>query len=235
MIVCWRSRSGSVIVVWMQTNEPPSPSLPAVLRALRINDAAPDFTARTTQGERRLSDYRGRWLILFSHPADFTPVCTSEFIALARRSEAFADLGCDLMALSVDSLYSHLAWVKDIYSRFGVKVTFPIIEDPSMAIGHAFGMVDAGSSDSATVRATFVIDPKGFVRAISWYPMNIGRSVEELLRLVTALQASEREGASTPAGWSPGEPLLEPAATTLDEAIADGEGGGAWYFREREA
>ncbi len=217
----------------MQMIDPPQPTLPTALRALRINDAAPDFTARTTQGERRLSDYRGRWLILFSHPADFTPVCTSEFIALARQSEAFADLNCDLMALSVDSLYSHLAWVKDIYSRFGVKVTFPIIEDPSMAIGHAFGMVDAGSSDSATVRATFVIDPTGIVRAISWYPMNIGRSVDELLRLVTALQASDREGASTPAGWAPGEPLLEPAATTLDEAIADGEGGGAWYFRER--
>lgn len=219
----------------MQTIDPLQPAHPIAPRALRINDAAPDFTARTTQGERRLSDYRGRWLILFSHPADFTPVCTSEFIALARQSEAFADLNCDLMALSVDSLYSHLAWVKDIYSRFGVKVTFPIIEDPSMAIGHAFGMVDAGSSDSATVRATFVIDPKGIVRAISWYPMNIGRSVEELLRLVRALQASDREGASTPSGWTPGQPLLEPAATTLDEAIADGEGGGAWYFRERSA
>lgn len=211
------------------------PGVPGATRALRINDVAPDFTARTTQGERRLSDYRGRWLILLSHPADFTPVCTSEFIALARRAEAFAALGCDLMALSVDSLYSHLAWVKDIYSRSGVKVTFPIIEDPSMAIGHAFGMVDAGSSDSATVRATYVIDPQGIVRAISWYPMNIGRSVDELIRLVTALQTSEREHASTPAGWSPGEPLLEPAATTLDEAIADGEGDAAWYFRERGA
>lgn len=219
----------------MQTIDPLQPAHPIALRALRINDAAPDFMARTTQGERRLSDYRGRWLVLFSHPADFTPVCTSEFIDLARQSEAFADLNCDLMALSVDSLYSHLAWVKDIYSRFGVKVTFPIIEDPSMAIGHAFGMVDAGSSDSATVRATFVIDPKGIVRAISWYPMNIGRSVDELLRLVRALQASDREGASTPSGWMPGHPLLEPAATTLDEAIADGEDGGAWYFRERSA
>ena len=123
----------------------------AAMRALRINDTAPDFTARTTQGEKRLSDYRGRWLVLFSHPADFTPVCTSEFVALARQADAFAAIDCDLMALSVDSLYSHLAWLKDIYRRFGVKVPFPIIEDPSMAIGHAFGMVDAGSSDSATV------------------------------------------------------------------------------------
>lgn len=212
----------------------PSPSAEA-LRPLRINDPAPDFIARTTQGEKRLSDYRGRWLVLFSHPADFTPVCTSEFIALAKQADAFEALGCDLMALSVDSLYSHLAWLKDIYRRFGVKVAFPIIEDPSMAIGHAFGMVDAGSSDSATVRASFVIDPDGIVRAISWYPMNIGRSVDELLRLVTALQTADREQASTPAGWSPGEPLLEPAATTLDAALADGEGETPWYYRERSA
>ena len=212
----------------------PSSSAEA-LRPLRINDPAPDFIARTTQGEKRLSDYRGRWLVLFSHPADFTPVCTSEFIALAKQADAFEALGCDLMALSVDSLYSHLAWLKDIYRRFGVKVAFPIIEDPSMAIGHAFGMVDAGSSDSATVRASFVIDPDGIVRAVSWYPMNIGRSVDELLRRVTALQTADREQASTPAGWSPGEPLLEPAATTLDAALADGEGETPWYYRERSA
>jgi peroxiredoxin (alkyl hydroperoxide reductase subunit C) len=174
-------------------------------------------------------------VVLFSHPADFTPVCTSEFVALARQADAFAAIDCDLMALSVDSLYSHLAWLKDIFRRFGVKVPFPIIEDPSMAIGHAFGMVDAGSSDGATVRATFVIDPEGVVRAISWYPMNIGRSVDELLRLVTALQTSDREAASTPAGWMPGDALLEPAATTLDAAIADGDGDAPWYYRERSA
>ncbi len=217
----------------METTDPAPTLYPAAMRALRINDTAPDFTARTTQGEKRLSDYRGRWLVLFSHPADFTPVCTSEFVALARQADAFAAIDCDLMALSVDSLYSHLAWLKDIYRRFGVKVSFPIIEDPSMAIGHAFGMVDAGSSDSATVRATFVIDPEGVVRAISWYPMNIGRSVEELLRLVTALQTSDREAASTPAGWAPGDALLEPAATTLDDAIAEGDGDAPWYYRER--
>ena len=219
----------------METIDTGPAAYPPAMRALRINDTAPDFSARTTQGEKRLSDYRGRWLVLFSHPADFTPVCTSEFVALARQADVFAAIDCDLMALSVDSLYSHLAWLKDIYRRFGVKVPFPIIEDPSMAIGHAFGMVDAGSSDSATVRATFVIDPEGVVRAISWYPMNIGRSVDELLRLVTALQTSDREAASTPAGWTPGDALLEPAATTLDAAIADGDGDAPWYYRERRA
>jgi len=202
------------------------------IRPLRINDRAPDFTARTTLGQKRLSDYRGRWLVLFSHPADFTPVCTSEIIGLARRQAEFDALGCDLMALSVDSLYSHLAWLRDIHDRLGVKVSFPIIEDPSMVIGQAYGMIDPASPDSATVRATFIIDPTGIIRAISWYPMTVGRSVEELLRLVRALQASDREGASAPEGWAPGRPLLQPAAVDLDTALKDGE---LWYYRERRA
>lgn len=210
-----------------------APQVVAGWRALRINEPAPDFTARTTAGERRLSDYRGRWLLLFSHPADFTPVCTSEFVALARQAEAFEAIGCDLLALSVDSLYSHLAWLADIQRRFGVTVPFPVIEDPSMEIGRAYGMVDDQSADSATVRATFVIDPDGVVRAMSWYPMNIGRSVEEMLRLVQALQAADREQASTPAGWTPGGPMLEPAALTLEDALARGQGETAWYYRER--
>jgi len=204
-------------------------------RPLRINDRAPDFSARTTQGQKRLSDYRGRWLVLFSHPADFTPVCTSEFIGLARRQADFSAIGCDLMALSVDSLYSHLAWLKDIHDRLGVKVEFPIIEDPSMVIGQAFGMLDPASPDSATVRATFVIDPQGVIRALSWYPMTVGRSVAELLRLVQALQASDREGASTPEGWNEGQALLEPAAVDLDSTLVDGAlaDGELWYYRER--
>lgn len=210
----------------MQTNATTDPLPP---RQLRVNDRAPDFSARTTRGQKRLSDYRGRWVVLFSHPADFTPVCTSEFVALARRQAEFAALDCELMALSIDSLYSHLAWVKDIHDRFGVKVEFPVIEDPSMVIGQAFGMLDPASPDSATVRATFVIDPQGVIRAISWYPMNVGRSVEELLRLIKALQAADREGASTPEGWTEGRPMLEAAPVDLDGALAGGE---AWYYRE---
>ena len=154
-------------------------------------------------------------------------------MALARRAEAFDAIGCDLLALSVDSLYSHLAWLTDIHRRFGVTVPFPVIEDPSMAIGRAYGMVDDQSTDSATVRATFVIDPDGMVRAMSWYPMNIGRSVEEMLRLVQALQTADRAGASTPAGWSPGGQMLEPAAVTLDDDLARGGDEAAWYYRER--
>lgn len=202
----------------------------APVRPLRIGDRAPDFEARTTQGIKRLSGYRGRWVVLFSHPADFTPVCTSEFIGLARRQDQFAALGCELMALSVDSLYAHLAWLRDIRDRFGVTVGFPVIEDPSMAIGRAYGMVDPEARDSAAVRASFVIDPQGVVRALSWYPMTVGRSVDELLRLVAALQAADREGGSAPEGWSPGEPLLAPAPLSLDDALV---GDGAWYFREQ--
>lgn len=200
---------------------------------LRINDAAPEFEARTTRGKRRLADYRGRWLLLFSHPADFTPVCTSEFVGFARAADRFADLGCALLGLSVDSLYSHLAWLRDIETRFGLQVPFPVIEDPSMEIARAYGMLDPAAASSATVRATFVIDPHGIIRAMSWYPMNIGRSVEELLRLVTALQVSDAQNASTPVSWQPGDPLLEPGALTIAEARERPDDNNPWYMVER--
>ncbi|MGN7737163.1 peroxiredoxin [Rhizobiales bacterium] len=204
-------------------------------RTLRINDHAPGFSARSTAGEVSLASYRGRWVLFFSHPADFTPVCTSEFIAFARAKEHFAACGCDLLGLSVDGLYSHLAWLRDIERSFGVKVDFPLIEDPSMAIAQAYGMLDSAAPSSATVRATYVIDPEGVIRAIVWYPTNIGRSVDELLRLVEALQVSQREGASTPEGWCSGDPLLLQPATTLEEAEAANGSTGAWYYRERIA
>lgn len=203
-------------------------------QALRINDLAPDFIARTTQGDVRLSQFRGQWVVLFSHPADFTPVCTSEFVSLARRAGEFQTLNCALLGLSVDSLFSHLAWLADIHSNFGVQVPFPVIEDPSMAIARAYGMLDEASPGSATVRATFVIDPEGVVRAISWYPMSVGRSVDELLRLVQALQASDAEQALTPAGWQPGEAMLSSTPLTLDQAL-EREGPSPWYYQEKEA
>lgn len=201
---------------------------------MRIGDVAPDFSARSTSGPVRLSAYQGKWVLFFSHPADFTPVCTSEFIALARSADRFAELGCMLMGLSVDSLPSHIAWLKDIHARFGVKVGFPLIEDTSMVIARAFGMIDANATSSATVRATYVIDPVGVIRAISWYPMNVGRSVDELIRLVSALQAADATGASTPEAWRPGMPLVEPVAgwDVADDALGEGE---AWYYRERRA
>jgi peroxiredoxin (alkyl hydroperoxide reductase subunit C) len=183
---------------------------------IRIGEKAPDFRARTTLGERSLSEYRGQWLILFSHPADFTPVCTTEFIALAKSADKFEAAGCALLGLSVDSIYSHIAWVTAIKHQFGVNVPFPIIEDPSMAIGRAYGMIDDAAIDSAKVRSTYFIDPEGVVRAITTYPHNVGRSVREMLRLLQALQATEGGEALAPEGWQPGDRLL--ALPIIDSA-----------------
>ena len=158
--------------------------------ALRIGDSAPDFAARSTTGEIRLSAFRGQWVILFSHPADFTPVCSTEFAALARRQREFDALGCQLIGLSVDSLYAHLAWVKALGEVFGVQVGFPIVEDASMVIGTAYGMIDDRSADSTTMRSTFYIDPAGVIRATTCYPHDVGRSVDEMLRLLAAITDS---------------------------------------------
>ena len=155
-----------------------------------------------------MSDYRGKWLVFFSHPADFTPVCTSEFVSIAKAADAFAALDCALLGLSVDSLYSHLAWVRAIRQRFGVTIPFPIVEDPSMVIGRAYGMIDAQSDDSSAVRATYFIDPEGVIRAMTCYPLNVGRSVDEMLRMVAALQRTAGEDVLAPEGWRPGQDLL---------------------------
>lgn len=198
----------------------------------RPGQLAPSFSARTTAGDVRLEDFRGRWLVLFSHPADFTPVCTSEFVALARAADRFNALNCALLALSVDSLFSHLAWVLSIEAQFDVRVEFPIIEDPSMAVARAYGMLDADSGDSAAVRATYFIDPEGIIRALTWYPMTNGRSVEEMLRLVAALQATDATGDSTPAEWCPGDPLLlTPPATLADARERARDTASPWYYR----
>lgn len=196
-----------------------------------LHDPAPEFRARTTMGERALSDYRGKWLLLFSHPADFTPVCTSEFVALAQAAPRFRALECELLALSVDSLFSHLAWVRSIREQFGVEIPFPIIEDPSMAIARAYGMIAPRASDAAMVRAVFAIDPEGVIRAITWYPMTTGRNVEELLRLVAALQTTDAHDVSTPEGWQPGQDVILPPPLTAEEAYQRHEAGADWYYR----
>lgn len=198
---------------------------------LRIGDEAPDFVARSTTGEFHLAANRGRWLILFSHPADFTPVCTSEFVALARNADAFAGRGCNLAALSVDSLFSHFAWLRAIHDRFGLEVRFPIIEDPTMVVGAAYGMVAPRDHDSGTVRTTFFIDPAGIIRAMNCYPSSVGRSIPEMLRILDALQAVDASGALTPADWKPGEPLLNGPTTDLDEVYA-ADTDSAWFLSE---
>ncbi|WP_086608892.1 peroxiredoxin [Erythrobacter donghaensis] len=201
---------------------------------LRIGDMAPDFEARSTIGPVRLSSNRGRWLVLFSHPADFTPVCTTEFVALAREAAAFASRDCALMALSVDSLFSHFAWLRMIRDRFGVEVRFPILEDPTLVIARGFGMVSAQDNDSAAVRTTFFIDPKGVIRAMTCYPANLGRSIPEMLRILDGLQAIDAQDALAPANWQPGEALLQPPAHDLD-AVFDAEDVTSWFLRNTGA
>lgn len=200
---------------------------------LTIGCPAPLFSTRTTMGERSLETYRGRWLVFFSHPADFTPVCTSEFIAFSKAHDAFAALNCELLALSVDSLFSHVAWVRSIAENFGVTVSFPVAEDPSMAIAAAYGMIHAGAQDSSTVRATFLIDPSGIIRAILWYPMSTGRSVNEILRLVEALQTCDSDAVSTPEGWRPGDEVIDMPDLDLRTSGTAPASGNTWFFRTR--
>jgi peroxiredoxin (alkyl hydroperoxide reductase subunit C) len=197
---------------------------------VRLGDTAPDFTARTTKGRVRLSDYRGRWLVFFTHPADFTPVCTSEFVALARAGGAFAALGCALLGLSVDSLFSHLAWVRAIHDRFAVEIDFPIIEDPTLEIARAYGLVAPDASDASTVRTTMVLDPEGVLRASTTYPAEVGRSIPEILRTVRALQRVHGGGVLAPADWSPGNDLLREPSQRLNDVVAGADPFG-WFYQ----
>ena len=176
----------------------------------RLNEPAPDFDAKTTQGPKKLSDYQGSWLILFSHPSDFTPVCTTEFMAFARAYDDFQSLNCELLGLSIDSVFSHLAWTNNIKEKFGVEIPFPIIEDLSMQVAHAYGMIQPGASDTSAVRTTFLIDPEGVLRAMVYYPMSNGRSIDEFLRLLKAMQTSDEHKVATPEGWKPGDDVIVP-------------------------
>lgn len=210
----------------------PAAALPAALP--RLNEPAIPFRVRTTHGERSLADYRGRWLLLFAHPADFTPVCTSEFIALAKLHDRFQALGCDLLGLSVDSLFAHLAWVRSIRESFGIEIPFAIAEDPSMAVAAAYGMIHPADAITATVRATFLIDPAGILRLLTYYPTAIGRSAPEMLRTVAALQQADAAGLSTPGDWQPGQDALLPPPLTVAEADARArDGAPAWYYQSR--
>lgn len=199
----------------------------------QINAPAPDFEAKTTQGVKKLSDYKGKWLVLFSHPADFTPVCTTEFVAFAQHYPEFQKLNCELLGLSIDSYYSHVAWVRNIKEKFGVEIPFPIIEDLSMKVANAYGMIHPGAADTSAVRATFIIDDKGVLRAMVYYPMTNGRSIPEFVRLVTALQISDKNKVATPAGWQPGDMVIVPPPGTAEDAekrMNEGYECTDWYF-----
>ncbi|MEU8109606.1 peroxiredoxin [Nonomuraea muscovyensis] len=190
-----------------------------------IGDRAPEFVADSTHGPVRLADYAGRWLLLFSHPADFTPVCTTEFVAFAELAHEFAARDVALLGNSVDSVHSHLAWTRAIEDKLGVTIPFPIIADLDTRVSRAYGMLHPNTSATAAVRAVFVIDPASIVRAILYYPMNAGRMIPEILRLVDALQTSDRDGVSCPANWRPGDDVLLGAPRTqaeLEDRLADG-------------
>jgi peroxiredoxin 2/4 len=189
-------------------------------RLPKINEAAPDFEAKSTQGIIHLSDFtgKGKWVLLFSHPADFTPVCTTEFVEFSRNHDKFTNLNVQLIGNSVDSIYSHIAWVRDIEKTFGVKVPFPVIADLDQKVAKAYGMVHEAVSDTAAVRAVFLIDPKNTIRAIIYYPMSLGRSVDELLRIAEAVQTADANTCSTPANWKAGDPVVVPAPATQADA-----------------
>jgi peroxiredoxin (alkyl hydroperoxide reductase subunit C) len=201
--------------------------------AIRIGEIAPEFTARSTEGMISLHQFRGRWLVFFSHPADFTPVCTSEFMAFAKAADAFAALDCGLLGHSVDSLFSHLAWIRALHDDFGIAIPFPVVEDPTLEIARAFGMVSADADTAASVRAVYIIDPEGIVRAINWYPINVGRSVAEILRLVAALKRTADGSVITPEGWQPGGKVLAHPDFLAADALASKTATG-WFYKEIE-
>ena len=174
-----------------------------------------DFAARSTMGEVRLSAFSGRWILLFCHPADFTPVCTSEFVALAQEQDKFAGMDVQLLGLSVDSVYSHMGWIEWIETKFNLSVNFPVIEDVSMDIARAYGMIDAYSDTTSTVRACLFIDPAQKVQALIHYPMHIGRSVDELLRVQRALIDTYQTAKVAPANWCPGDDFMQSAADSV--------------------
>ena len=182
-----------------------------------LGEPAPDFSVLSTHGPLKLSDYRGRWVVLFSHPADFTPVCTTEFMAFAGIADELAALNAQLIGLSVDSVPAHLAWVRAIREKMGVDVPFPIIADLEMTVAKRYGMIQPGQSTTACVRAVFVIDDKGVLRAMIYYPLTTGRYMPEILRLVKALQTTDAHGVSTPANWQPGDKVVVPAPKTVEE------------------
>jgi len=185
----------------------------------RIGDPAPDFKAVTTQGNISFpSDYKGSWVILFSHPADFTPVCTSEFMTFATMEHKFGEANCKLVGLSVDGLYSHIAWLRTIKEKIeykgmkDVEVKFPLIEDITMDVAKKYGMIQPGESNTKAVRAVFFVDPKGIIRAIIYYPLSLGRNFDELYRVVVALQTADNFGVAMPADWRPGDDVIVPPA-----------------------
>jgi peroxiredoxin (alkyl hydroperoxide reductase subunit C) len=199
----------------------------------RLNEPAPDFKAVSTQGEITLSQFKGKWVVLFSHPADFTPVCTTEFVEFAKNTEWFEQHNTQLIGLSIDSIYAHIAWIRNIEQNFDVKIKFPLIADLDTKVAVAYGMIHPGAASTATVRCVFIIDDKQVVRAMIYYPLSNGRNIEEIKRIVEALQTHEANKVATPANWVPGDKVIIPPPVTqagAEERVAAGFESKDWYF-----
>lgn len=214
---------------------------PVEARIPRINEPAPDFQAKSTHGVIRLSDYtsRGKWVLLFSHPADFTPVCTTEFVEFSRNFQEFQKRNVQLIGVSVDSVPAHIAWLRNIEQNFNVRVEFPVVADLDQRVANTYGLVHEAVSDTAAVRAVFFIDPKQNVRALLYYPLSLGRSIPEIIRVFDALQTADTNAVSTPANWVPGKPVIVPPPQTKQDADTRAKSNGDlkvkdWYFAEKE-
>jgi len=188
------------------------------IRLPLIGEKAPDFEAATTQGTLRLSDFEGSWLVLFSHPADFTPVCTTEFMAFSEIYDELKKRNTELLGLSVDSVSSHIAWIRNVEEKMGVKIPFPIIADLNKEVSQKFGMIHPSQSKTETVRCVFIIDPESKIRTILYYPLTTGRNMKEILRIIDALQTTDKHKVATPANWKPGDPVVVPPPGTTEQA-----------------
>ncbi len=207
------------------------------VRLPRLGEKAPDFEAVTTQGTLKLSDFKGSWLILFSHPADFTPVCTTEFIGFAEIFDELQSRNVQLMGLSIDSVYSHISWVRNVEEKFGIKIPFPVIADLNKEVSSLYGMIMPGESKTETSRCVFVIDPDGILRAMIYYPLTTGRNMDEILRIIDALQTTDKHHVATPANWRPGEPVIVPPPPTqeaAEERLKQGFDCKDWYFCKKK-
>jgi len=208
-----------------------------VISLPRLGEPAPTFEAITTHGMLKLGDFKGSWLILFSHPADFTPVCTTEFIAFAEIYPELQKRGVELLGLSVDSVSSHIAWVRKIEENTGIKIPFPIIADLSKEVSLAYGMIHPGQSKTETVRCVFVIDPNQIIRTILYYPLTTGRNMDEIVRIVDALQTRDKYTVATPANWRPGDMVIVPAPNTqemAEERLKQGYECVDWYLCKKK-
>jgi peroxiredoxin (alkyl hydroperoxide reductase subunit C) len=198
-----------------------------------IGEKAPDFEAVTTQGTLRLSDFEGSWLVLFSHPADFTPVCTTEFIAFTGIYSELQKRNTELLGLSVDSVSSHIAWVRNVEEKMGVKIPFPIIADLNKEVSKKFGMIHPAQSKTETVRCVFIIDPESKIRTILYYPLTTGRNMQEILRIIDALQTTDIHKVATPANWKVGDPVVVPPPNSTEgaeERTKEGYDCKDWYL-----